>query len=252
MMFRSLASVAALCSLAAAQSGPRLTFEAASVRPSTSGSSGVRGGCHGTDSKSDIPLGRCVVTDGRLSHLIVMAWQVKEVDMIRNAPDWVIASDERFDVQAKAENPRATEAQLLEMLQHLLEDRFKLKWHREEREDNGFALVVAKNGPHLQESKEGDVTSLGPFNKANPTVTISPHKVSMTMLANFLSTFGPGGTVTDETGLKGEYNFALTYNEEDGPSANTALQRQLGLKLEPRKVMNSYFVIDSAERPGAN
>lgn len=254
-MFRALAIGVAVCSLAGAQS--RLTFEAASVRPSTSGYNGVRGGCRGIDSKAggenrDIPLGRCVVTDGRLSHLIGIAWQLKSMAMLQNPPDWVIGGDERFDIQAKAENVRATEAQLLEMLQHLLEDRFQLKWHHDDREDHGFALVVAKGGPKLQESKEGEVTSLGPFNKGNPTVTLSPHKFSMAMLTNFLSTFGPGGTVTDETGLTGDYDFTLTYNEADGPSANTALQRQLGLRLEPRKVVNSYFVIDSAQRPGAN
>jgi len=258
-MFRALAISAALCSLAAQSplAASRLTFEAASVRPHTSGYNGVSGGCRGIDSKSggenrDIPLGRCVITAGRLSHLIGIAWQLNSMAMLHNSPDWVIGGDERFDIQAKAENQRATEAQLLEMLQHLLEDRFQLKWHREEQEEHGFALVIAKGGPKLEESKEGEVTSLGPFNKGNPTVTISPHKVSMAMLASFLSTFGPGGTVADETGLKGDYNFTLTYNEAEGPSANTALQRQLGLRLEPRKVMNSYFVIDSAERPGAN
>ena len=260
MLFRSLAIPAAFCILAAAQSQPggsRLTFEAASVRPSTSGYNGVRGGCRGIDTKSggenrDIPLGRCVILDGRLSHMIGIAWQLSGMAMLQNSPDWVIGGDERFDIQAKAENSRATEAQLYEMLQHLLEDRFQLKWHRENHEDHGFGLVVAKGGPKLEEAKEGDVTSLGPFNKGNPTVTISPHKVSMAMLASFLSTFGPGGTVADETGLKGDYNFTLTYNEADGPSANTALQKQLGLRLEARKVANSYFVIESAERPGAN
>ncbi len=217
----------------------------------------MSGGCRGSDSKAggenrDIPLGRCVITAGRLSHLIGIAWQLKSMAMLQNSPDWVIGGDERFDIQAKAENVRATEAQLLEMLQRLLEDRFQLKWHREDREERGLALMVAKGGPKMEESKEGEVTSLGPFNKGNPTVTISPHKISMSMLASFLSTFGPGGTVADETGLKGDYNFTLTYNETDGPSANTALQRQLGLKLEARKIVNSYFVIDSAQRPGAN
>ncbi|HVV43602.1 MAG TPA: TIGR03435 family protein [Bryobacteraceae bacterium] len=170
-------------------------FEAASVRPSTSGSNGVSGGCRGSDTISggenrDIPLGRCVISAGRLSHLIAVAWQLNSMAMLHNAPDWVIGGDERFDIQAKAEDLRATEGQLLEMLQHLLEDRFQLKWHRENHEEHGF-------------------------NKGNPTVTISPHKVSMAVLASFLSTFGPGGTVADETGLKGDYNFTLTYNETD-------------------------------------
>src|SRR6185503_21386412 len=124
-MFRALAVSVTLCSLAAAQgqpAAPRLTFDAASVRPSTSGYNGVRGGCRGIDTKAggenrDIPLGRCVITDGRLSHMIGIAWKLNSIAMLRNAPDWVIGGDERFDIQAKAENPRASEAQLYEMLQ---------------------------------------------------------------------------------------------------------------------------------------
>src|SRR6185503_19168628 len=106
-MFRALAISAALCSLAAAQSplaASRLTFEAASVRPNTSGYNGVSGGCRGIDSKSggenrDIPLGRCVITAGRLSHLIGIAWQLHSIAMLQNSPDWVIGGDERFDIQ---------------------------------------------------------------------------------------------------------------------------------------------------------
>src|SRR3954471_8167687 len=89
-------------------------FEAATVKPAEPGNlKGVRGGCHGIDSKgggdtADIPLGRCVISDARLSHMITMAWQLKEVSMIQNAPDWVIGTDERYNVQAKAEDSRAT------------------------------------------------------------------------------------------------------------------------------------------------
>lgn len=234
--------------------GARLVFEAASVRPSASGFNGVRGGCRGIDSKPDnsIPLGRCVITDGRLSHLIVIAWQLNTISLIQNASDWAIRGDERFDIQAKAENQKATEAQLLEMLRHLLEDRFQLKYHREDREERGFALTVAKNGPKLEKSQDSDVATFGPFNKANPTVTIAPKKFTMAMLANFLTDFGPGGAVKDETGLTDAYNFTLTFNETEGPSASSALQQQLGLRLESRKVPISNFVIDAARRPDAN
>jgi len=239
-----------------AQSGPgRVSFEVASIRPAAPGPNGVRSGCHGVDSRygpneSAPPLGRCVITDGRLSHLISIAWQLNAMSMIRNAPDWVIGGDERFNVQAKAEDPKATETQLLGMLQKLLEDRFLLKYHREAHEEQGYALVVAKNGPKLTKSGDDAVTSLGPFNKGDPTRTIAARKYSMAMLASLLSTFGPGN-VKDETGLPDFYDFHLTWNEAEGPSALTAIQ-QLGLRLEPRKIPVSYFVIDSARRPGDN
>ena len=231
-------------------------FEVATIKPAEPGNlKGVRGGCRGIDSKSrgdnaDIPLGRCVISDGRLSHMITAAWQLKEVSMIQNAPDWVMGTDERYNLQAKAEDSHATEAQLLVMLRQLLIDRFQLKFHMENREESGYALVVAKGGPKLEVSKDDDVTTLGPFNKASPTVTISPRRATMAALAQFLSTFGPGH-VKDETGLDGFYNFRLTYNEAEGPSVFSAIQ-ELGLRLESRKVPVTYFVIEAVQRPGDN
>jgi uncharacterized protein (TIGR03435 family) len=131
-----LVTLAALPLLLPAQQ----TFEAASVHAAEPGNlKGVRGGCRGVDSKSNssdgviLPIGRCVINDGRLSHLIFIAWQLKTISMIENAPDWVIGGDERFTIQAKAENPKATEAELLGMLQGLLVERFRLKFHREDR-----------------------------------------------------------------------------------------------------------------------
>ena len=73
----------------------------------------------------------------------------------------------------------------------------------------------------------------------------------MVLLAQFLSTFGPG-PVKDETGLPGEYDFKLNWDETNGPSLFTALQEQLGLRLESRKVPVSFFVIESAQRPKEN
>ena len=231
-------------------------FEVASIHPAEPGNlKGVRGGCRGIDSSggpdtASIPTGRCVITDGRLSHLIGMAWQLKTISMIRNAPEWVIGGDERFTIQAKAEDPKATEAQLLAMLQQLLLDRFQLKYHRQEVEESGYALVASKIGVKMEKSRDDEVTGLGPFNKGNPTVTISAHRYSMAALASFLSTFGPGN-VKDETALDGFYNFSLTWNEADGPSVFSAIQK-IGLRLEPRKIPVSYFVIDSAQPPGDN
>ena len=231
-------------------------FEVAAIHLAEPGNmKGVRGGCHGIDSRStgdivDVPLGRCVITDGRLSHMIVTAWQLKEVAMIQNAPDWVIGTDERYTLQAKAEDTHATEAQLREMLQRLLVERFQLKFHREDRQEKGYALVIAKGGPKMEKSQEGDVTSLGPFNKANPTVTIAATRYSMSGLTQFLSTFGPGH-VKDETGLDGFFNFKLTWNDNEGPSVFSALQ-QIGLQLQPAEVAVSYFVIESAQRPAQN
>jgi uncharacterized protein (TIGR03435 family) len=237
-------------------------FEVASVRPSTSGFNGVRGGCHGIDSTyspvqqaSAPPLGRCVITDGRLSHLIAIAYDVRSIGYIKNAPDWVIAGSERFTIEAKAEDPsKATQAQLLEMLQALLDERFKLKFHRDNQEIPGFGLVVAKNGPKLQEAKSDDVvTNFGDALKPREggAMTFTAHKYSMEMITDALSRFSPG-PVVDETGLKGTYDFKLSWDEANGPSLFTAVQEQLGLRLNPRKVPVSFFIFESAQRPTGN
>jgi uncharacterized protein (TIGR03435 family) len=231
-------------------------FEVATIKPADPGSTkGWRGGCRGIDSGTEgdianVPIGRCVITDARLSHMITLAWKLKTISMIQNAPDWAIGTDERYNLQAKAEDPKATEAQLFEMLRALLVERFQLKYHRQDHDESGYSLVVAKGGSKMEQSKETDVASVGPFNKNNPTLTVAARRFSMASLAQFLSTYGPG-QVQDETGLEGFYNFDLSWNETDGPSVFSAIQK-IGLRLESRKVPVSYFVIDSAARPGGN
>lgn len=235
-----------------------LKFEVASVRVGD-GDGGVRGGCHGIDSKYNPneaamapPLGRCVITDGRLGHIINMAWDLRQMQLIKGGPDWALTGFDRYTIQAKAEDPtKATEAQLLEMLQTLLVERFQLKFHRETAEKAGFALVVGKNGPKLKAAKSEEGTiSFGAQLKPSPgqPVDLTVRKYSMATLANLLSQIGPA-QVVDKTGLTGEYDFRLSWDETNGPALSTALQEQLGLRLEPQKVPISIFVIDSAEKP---
>ncbi len=238
-------------------------FEVASVKVSKSGN-GVRGGCHGIDSKytpneiaSAPPLGRCVITAGRLSHLIGIAFDLRSMALIKGAPVWVIQGADRFNIEAKAEDPAATtEAQLLEMLRALLIERFDLKFHRESVEKPGFALVVAKRGPKLQESKgEEAVTTFGGANKFKPMpggpISLTARKYSMAMLANLLTNLSPD-PVIDKTGLTGVYDFTLDWDESVGPSLFSALTDQLGLHLESQKVPVSLFVIESVQKPAEN
>lgn len=237
-------------------------FEVASVKPSGSQGAGVRGGCHGIDSKytpneiaSAPPLGRCVITDGRLGHFISTAWQLSAGENITGGPAWVTAGIDRFTIQAKAADPAmTTEAQLLEMLQNLLVERFKLKFHRQVKEEAGFALVAGKNGPKLDAAKgEDPVLDLGPEGKPRPgaPVNLAFRKYSMKQLAYILTAIS-GQPIVDQTGLTGDYDFKLSWDETNGPALTTAVQEQLGLKLEPKKVQVSLFVVDSAEKPEEN
>src|SRR5215831_2846237 len=137
--------------------GPvELEFEVASIKP-TKSPLGVNGGCHGRsaqsdhpDMEADVPLGRCVITAGRLSHIMAIAYRI-DVNRIGGRPDWEGPS--RFDIEAKAESPSATQEELLQMLRALLTDRFKLKFSRETKQESGYALVIAKNGPSFKEAR---------------------------------------------------------------------------------------------------
>ncbi len=245
-----------------------LAFEVASVKPSGSGRNGVAGGCHGIDTvysprqaAQAPPLGRCELTDARLSHLINFAWGLQSMAQLESGPDWIARGDERFDVEAKAEDTsKATEQQLRGMLQNLLIDRFQLKFHRQTKDMPGFALVVAKGGPKLQAStsQETRVSFTGPDGNAlikpsgSEPVSLQAKKYSLAQLVDLLSAMGWHGPGIDKTDLPGEYDFTLSWDENGGPALSTALREQLGLRMEPARVPVAYFVVDSAARPSAN
>jgi len=238
---------------------PEPQFEVASIRPG-SGFNGVRGGCRGVDSVytpgelvTAPPLGRCVITDGRLSHLIGIAYKLS-MWSIKNAPDCVIGGDEQYTIQAKAEDPASTERQLLQMLQSLLADRFQLRFHRETKDMPGLALTVGKKGAKLRQTASADTgLSFGAQAKPDPgqPITVALRRYSMQKLVEFLSNMFLAPMV-DETGLTGLYDINLSWDESAGPTLATALEEQLGLHLTPQKVPVSFFIFDSAQRPTEN
>jgi uncharacterized protein (TIGR03435 family) len=263
------ASFAAPQASAQANAAPEsLKFEVASIKVATSGMNGVRGGCHGVDSvytpeeqaRGSIPsLGRCVITDARLSHLIGIAYGVT-MQALDTGPEWIQRGDLRFDVQAKAENPAtATREQLLAMLRNLLVERFQLKFHNVTKEEPGFALIVAKNGPKLQASTSEDekITFLSPNGQEivkpmGQAMRLKARKCSISELKNLLAFAGDMGPGIDRTGLTGVYDFTLSWNEEEGPSLASALRDQLGLQVRREKVPVERFVLDSAQKPSVN
>jgi uncharacterized protein (TIGR03435 family) len=264
-MRRILTLATLFCSVAVTFAFAKDEFEVTSVKPNIS-ANGVNGGCHGTDSKpgfadrAAIPLGRCIVTSARLSHLIAIAYGI-DLQNIKGGPDWVWGVD-RFDVEGTAENlPTATEAQLLLMLQNLLADRFQLRIHRDTTQSSGSAIVIAKNGPKLKESVGEGKRSLRMSGAAifkpdaidqknlNQNTIIAEH-VPMSQLAYLLTGLREVGPVVDKTGLQGVYDFRITW--EPGESLNAVLQEQLGLRLESQKVPIETLTIDSATKPAAN
>jgi uncharacterized protein (TIGR03435 family) len=240
-------------------------FEAASIKPTTS-ASGVTGGCRGIDSKiaptdarNNVPLGRCVITAGRLSHLMSIAFDLP-LQRISGFPDW--DGPNRFDIQAKAEDPStASDAQLYSMLQAFMTERFKLTLHREIKEMPIFSLVASKGGLKNIHPSEQIGESMTPQG-----ASLVFKGYTMQNLAEFLSMMpGVGRPVRDMTGIQGRFDFALNVlaakpeNIENVKMAIAAwetifsdVQEQLGLRLESTKGSVENLIIDHAEKPSEN
>ena len=174
-------------------------------------------------------------------------------------PDWV--KTEHFDVDGVPDTAGEPNAeQMHALMRKLLAERFGLKAHREQREMGVYALVVAKGGPRMAPSKadpNGMSANVGGENNGRQTRKFT--NVSMADLAPMLQ-FNVDRPVVDRTGIKGRYDFTMqwTVDEEQTAEPNappglfTAIQEQIGLKLEPAKAPVDVMVIDKVERPGAN
>jgi bla regulator protein BlaR1 len=203
---------------------------------------------------------------------------------ILGGPAWITSA--RYQINAKAEGDPGDAIMRGPMLQSLLEDRFKLKVRRETREVPVYALTVAKGGPKLQPFEEGSCaprelpSSLpfcGPnrFMRKGQMLTQELHGISLADFSQMLD-----GTldrpVIDKTGIPGKFDFHWEFvpeeaimphstgigldadaapvppNPAESPSIFTAIQAQLGLKLESGKGRANFLVIDRVERPSEN
>jgi uncharacterized protein (TIGR03435 family) len=167
-------------------------------------------------------------------------------------PEWTKSKAVRFDVLAKAP-PSTPREQLLLMVRSLLQERFHLATHMERRAIPHLVLSIAKNGPKLHQVERDAATS----KKTHWLGDITDEQMSIQTLALLLSRF-MRQMVLDETGLKGVYEIKLEWTPEPartvpdaapepGPSIFTAVQEQLGLKLEARKDAVEVLVIDHAD-----
>ncbi|MGB6943261.1 MAG: M56 family metallopeptidase [Bryobacteraceae bacterium] len=245
-----------------AQEPPRPSFEVASVKPTPASR---RGFDFGTYFRS-LPGGRFSAENVPLGMLVTKAYSVDSKQIVGG--NSLRFGGETYEIEAKANNqdprfkaavaagPAAQEALLDLMLQSLLADRFKLAVHREAKEASGYALIVAKGGPKLKEPAEGrdgdgSISVLG-------RGRLKAQKAPLSMLVGQLTRL-MGRSVVDETGLAGGFDFDLEWTPEDtptdlasAPSIFTALQEQLGLRLETRKEQTELIVIDHVEKPDAN
>jgi uncharacterized protein (TIGR03435 family) len=258
--------VAFLSAQPANPDAPKPQFEVATVRLNKSG---------GTGAALDLrPGGRLVASNQIVRNLIRIAFNLQP-HQITGGPAWMDA--ERFDIAAKSADadldPKGmmSPEQFMLRLQALLEERFAMKTHWETRQVPAFALVVARKGslgPALRahtgncdRESNGIVPPPGSptfhcgtnANRNPTTATVMGTGITMDTLARNLSN-AAGRTVADRTGLSGIYDVELTFTPEPspetpGPSLFTAVQEQLGLRLEPERAPIQVLVIDGLERP---
>jgi uncharacterized protein (TIGR03435 family) len=201
-----------------------------------------------------------------LKMMIVSAYSLKD-SQVFNLPKW--GDDTRFDIKAKIIQPdkkalqALTPQQFAAMQQPILTDRFHLTFHHEPKTLPVYELVVIKTGPKFKETTAAETASEDGVNGVHAggisirNRSLIATGITMSSLADSLS--GQlHRIVVDKTGLTGKYNFMLSWAPDDGapqapdstlPSIFTALQEQLGLKLESGKAEVEGFVIDHAEIP---
>jgi uncharacterized protein (TIGR03435 family) len=248
--------------------------EVASVKANTSGSLM-------TSMQINLPDG-FTATNQTLGNLIAFVYQVRPWEM-SGAPDWLLSS--RFDIDVKSDHQISFDEKL-GMIRSLLEERFSLQTHHEVRDTRIYALVIASSdrtlGPNLKPTNPDCAAVLQARRIGGPGAMplarsdtsepacgamagdlrgLTGKGVPMFALANLLSG-SMRETVVDRTGLIGFWDLSVSADfahlsgstvggaaPSDTPSIFSALQEQLGLRLEPRVVPLGTFVIDHVERP---
>jgi len=268
-----LASACAIC----AQPAP-LSFETASIKASAPDTRGMF--------LQIQPGGGLRVTNMTLKQVLAFGYDVKDFQ-ITGGPAWI--NSERYDIQARpersAETPASPDAvrqmsedqrktfdqQMRERVRTLLAARFELAAHHETKEAPVYALELAKGGSKLKENSqpEGGRRGIGGRRLGELSGTAAPVSLLATVLSNFL-----GRPVIDKTGLTAKYDFELQWTPDQGqtfgppggpppgvevqppdptgPTIFTALQEQLGLRLESQKGPVDMIVIDRVEKPSEN
>ena len=278
-MFRRAIGMALLfCAPLLAQEPPKATdtpvFEVASIKSNTSGGFIMN--------FSFQPGGQLVMVNAPVMMLLLQSYRIPDYRIV-GVPAW--ARSARYDILAKADGDPPPE-QMQQMARSLLAQRFRLSAHMETRDQDGFALVPARRdgglGPQLLRSSIDCAARSAAQRRGQPLPppppaanggpvctartgpgTLTSGAMTMELLALSLS-LAMGRPVVDKTGLAGDYEFALTYAPESRPRAGiddttarpddaasifTAVQEQLGLKLEAQRNPADFLVVDRLERP---
>ena len=269
---------------AQAQASERRTFEVASIKPNLSNDrrnfSAQPGG--------RLLVTNTALKDLIAAAFEMAELQALIPERILGGPDWIESERYNIEAKSSTEfqfAPGGPPKDMLLMLRSLLEDRFKLVAHREKRDMPIFELVVVskdgKLGPGLQKSSVDCDALVAAAGRGAPQAPRQPNQpppcrlaggpartmasaVTMQQLAGNLSNH-LGRFVVDKTGLTGRFDFNLGWTPDrlptgapppgvppidpNGPPLVTALQEQLGLKVEPARAPVDVLIVDRVERP---
>ncbi len=245
MLLRILAAASALIIPASAQT--QLGFEVATVKVSPPR--------EGTARLSSMDTDPALVRYTNLSLRILIAIAYRFNSERIKGPGWI--DEQYYDVAAKLPSGTSKD-RVPEMMQVLLAERLKVAVHRETKEEQIYFLVAGKDGPKLK--KVDDTDAFDPDHvrgdhlpAAIVTGGIIGHAIPIPQLAGMLGN-ATGREVVDHTGLAGNFNINLRWRPDgvninpNSPDLFTALQQQLGLKLEPGRGPVELLVVDHAER----
>lgn len=233
---------AGLLALAAAGLLFAQKFDVAAIR--------VNGDLAADPNVNSLPGGRLIVTSQSLRDLLKFAFDLKDFQ-IDGAPGW--ADGDRYDIDAKA-SAAESGVNVRLLVRSLLEDRFGLKDHIETRELTIYSLRLAKGDLKVRRHDEGTGTTA-----RTACGHMTGQRVTSDVIAKMLSRY-LGREVHDDTGLPGKYDFELTWTPDsgpcpgaaEGPSIFTAVQQQMGLRLESTRGPVQVLVVDGVEKPSAN
>jgi len=243
----------------AADADPSL--EVATIKPSDPTKQGKAFGFRGT---------QFITFNTNMNDLIAFAYGLHSKQIV-GAPDWF--GTQLYDIDGKPDAAgRPNLKQMGIMVQKLLADRFALKFHHESKELAVYAITVASGGPKMEVTKSGPNDQQGFGFRGLGDLIV--RNMDMKDFATWMQSGVMDKPVVDQTGLKDRYDFTLKWTPDDSqfaqfrgavtmpppktddpnapPSLYTAVQEQLGLKIEATKAPDDVIVIDHVEKPSPN